>query len=275
MEREDAAARRQLLAPAGVQRGLPLAQAPAQAQAKAPPKLTSGYLFKQSAGAWKRRRWGQRWFVLDREAGVLRHFRHASPLEAVPFRQDARGALALRQAGASLVIQGDLPRGAPSPFCFTVRGGDGGRELRICANSNAEFRSWTSAISAVLGPARLAARRGSDSGGHQAATPQVAQPAVQPLPAAGPSATQRSGAAPTAEARQRPKAVVPLRDAGAVHIADEVREVVSNSVTRKRSCCCSSCFTASSARRRRNGCADRPQPDHRFVPPYPAIELGH
>ncbi|KAG7390107.1 hypothetical protein PHYPSEUDO_008810 [Phytophthora pseudosyringae] len=119
--------------------------------------LISAYLLKQSAGKWKRKRWNQRWFVLDRDTGVLRYFRHASRLETVPLRQDAHGVLSLKQAGVSLVVQGDLPPGVPTPFCFTVLV-DGQRELRLCADANAEFRQWTTAISAVISPSRAGAR---------------------------------------------------------------------------------------------------------------------
>ncbi|KAH7470637.1 hypothetical protein PRIC1_001462 [Phytophthora ramorum] len=117
----------------------------------------SAYLLKQSAGKWKRKRWNQRWFVLDRDSGVLRYFRHASPLEAVPIRQDAHGVVSLKQAGVSLVVQGDLPAGVPTPFCFTVLV-DGQRELRLCADTNVEFRHWTTAISAVISPSRATVR---------------------------------------------------------------------------------------------------------------------
>lgn len=119
--------------------------------------VLSAYLLKQSAGKWKRKRWNQRWFVLDRDNGVLRYFRHASPLEAVPLRQDAHGVVLLKQAGVSLVVQGDLPPGVPTPFCFTVLV-DGQRELRICADTNAEFRQWTTAISAIISPSRAGAK---------------------------------------------------------------------------------------------------------------------
>lgn len=169
-------------APAAAARASPVHSTAGDAGPRRVPRRTAlkaGYLFKQSSGKWKRRRWNQRWFVLDCEAGVLKHFRHASPLEAVPFRPDAHGAMALRQAGASLVIQGDLPRGAPSPFCFTVHAG-GGRKLRICANSNAEFREWTSAISAVLGPSRLSSGRRSDE--------TLASPLPSPSPSLSPPA---------------------------------------------------------------------------------------
>ncbi|CAH0482267.1 unnamed protein product [Peronospora belbahrii] len=113
----------------------------------------SAYLLKQSAGKWKRKRWNQRWFVLDRENGILRYFRHASLLESVPLRQDAHGVLLLKQAGVSLVVQGDLPPGVPTPFCFTVLA-NGQREVRLCADTKAEFRQWTTAISAVISPSR-------------------------------------------------------------------------------------------------------------------------
>ncbi|GMF11882.1 unnamed protein product [Phytophthora lilii] len=117
----------------------------------------SAYLLKQSAGKWKRKRWNQRWFVLDRDSGVLRYFRHASALEGVATRQDVHGVLALKQAGVSLVVQGDLPAGVPTPFCFTVLV-DGQRELRLCADTNAEFRQWTTAISAIISPSRAGVR---------------------------------------------------------------------------------------------------------------------
>ncbi|KAL3672426.1 hypothetical protein V7S43_003108 [Phytophthora oleae] len=119
--------------------------------------LISAYLLKQSAGKWKRKRWNQRWFVLDRDNGILRYFRHASPLEAMPLQQDAHGVVLLKQAGVSLVVQGDLPPGVPTPFCFTVLV-DGQRELRICADTNAEFRQWTTAISAIISPSRAGAK---------------------------------------------------------------------------------------------------------------------
>ncbi|ETO69034.1 hypothetical protein F444_14274 [Phytophthora nicotianae P1976] len=119
--------------------------------------LISAYLLKQSAGKWKRKRWNQRWFVLDRDSGLLRYFRHASPLEAVPLRQDAHGVVSLKQGGVSLVVQGDLPSGVPTPFCFTVLV-DGQRELRLCADTNVEFRQWTTSISAIISPVRAGLR---------------------------------------------------------------------------------------------------------------------
>lgn len=124
-------------------------------RAQAAPFLKYGYLFKQSSGKWKRKRWNQRWFVLDSETGLLKYFRHASLPEAVGFRQDAHGALQLQEKGVSLVIQGDLPRGVPTPFCFTVSG-TGSREIRICADTNQEFKEWTNAISLVMSPREIA-----------------------------------------------------------------------------------------------------------------------
>ncbi|KAF1787223.1 PH domain-like [Phytophthora cactorum] len=119
--------------------------------------LISAYLLKQSAGKWKRKRWNQRWFVLDRDSGLLRYFRHASPLETVPLRQDAHGVVSLKHGGVSLVVQGDLPSGVPTPFCFTVLV-EGQRELRLCADTNAEFRQWTATISAIISPMRAGLR---------------------------------------------------------------------------------------------------------------------
>ncbi|CAH0485337.1 unnamed protein product [Peronospora farinosa] len=119
----------------------------------------SAYLLKQSAGKWKRKRWNQRWFVLDRKNGILRYFRYASPLESVSSRQDAHGVLSLKQTGVSLVVQGDLPPGVPTPFCFTVLA-EGQQEIRLCADTKAEFRQWTTAISAVISPSRAGLRVG-------------------------------------------------------------------------------------------------------------------
>ncbi|KAG6951964.1 hypothetical protein JG688_00013499 [Phytophthora aleatoria] len=119
--------------------------------------LISAYLLKQCAGKWKRKRWNQRWFVLDRDSGLLRYFRHASPLETVPLRQDAHGVVSLKHGGVSLVVQGDLPSGVPTPFCFTVLV-EGQRELRLCADTNAEFRQWTATISAIISPMRAGLR---------------------------------------------------------------------------------------------------------------------
>ncbi|GLE05126.1 hypothetical protein PINS_up014114 [Pythium insidiosum] len=89
-----------------------------------------GFLFKQSNGKWKRKRWNQRWF-------------------------DAHGVMNLKDAGVSLVIQGDLPRNVPTPFCFTLS--DGSRAYVICADSNQDFREWTGTISAILSPRKAAA----------------------------------------------------------------------------------------------------------------------
>lgn len=136
-------------------------QAPPSPSKRSPaPFLKYGYLFKQSSGKWKRKRWNQRWFVLDSETGVLTYFRHASLPEAVHFRQDAHGALQLQEKGVTLVIQGDLPRGVPTPFCFTVSGRSG-REIRICADTNQEFKEWTNAISLVMSPRDIAERHGT------------------------------------------------------------------------------------------------------------------
>jgi hypothetical protein len=118
-----------------------------------------GYLFKQSSGSWKRKRWNQRWFVLDNETGILKYFRHESLPEAVPFRQDSHGMIYLKEPGASLVIQGDLPRNVPTPFCFTVC--DASRSFLICADSNQDFREWTSTISAILSPRKTTTPEGA------------------------------------------------------------------------------------------------------------------
>ncbi|GAB9462530.1 hypothetical protein Gpo141_00000019 [Globisporangium polare] len=128
------------------------------------PFLKYGYLFKQSSGKWKRKRWNQRWFVLDSETGLLKYFRHASLPEAVGFRQDAHGALQLQEKGVSLVIQGDLPRGVPTPFCFTVSGA-GSREIHICADTNQEFKEWTNAISLVMSPREVTESEDQDEHG--------------------------------------------------------------------------------------------------------------
>jgi hypothetical protein len=89
---------------------------------------------------------------LDYEAGTLKYFRHASLPEAVPFRQDGHGVILLKEKGALFMIQGDLPRGVPTPFCFTIS--DENKEFRICADSSQEFKEWSHAISAVMGPHR-------------------------------------------------------------------------------------------------------------------------
>lgn len=121
---------------------------------KRPSPVKCGYLFKQSSGKWKRKRWNQRWFVLDYDTGTLKYFRHASMPEAVPFRQDAHGMMLLKDSSVSLVIQSDLPRGIPTPFCFTLA--DGNRQFIICADSNQDFRDWTSAITVILSPRKAA-----------------------------------------------------------------------------------------------------------------------
>jgi hypothetical protein len=130
--------------------------------ANKPPALKCGYLFKQSSGKWKRKRWNQRWFVLDSDSGVLKYFRHASPPEIVHTRQDAHDAMQLTAKGVSLVIQGDLPRGVPTPFCFTVSSGTH-RAFRICTDTNQEFKEWTNAISLVMSP-REPAGESEDAG---------------------------------------------------------------------------------------------------------------
>ncbi|OWZ22435.1 hypothetical protein PHMEG_0002873 [Phytophthora megakarya] len=144
--------------------------------------LLSAYLLKQSAGKWKPKRWNQRWFVLDRDSGILRYFRHASPLEAVPLRQDAHGVLLLKQAGVSLVVQGDLPTGVPTPFCFTVMA-DGQREVRLCADTNAEFRQWTAAISTIISPSKTG--------------PRTPEPKVEPTRTSAASSTSSAAKVPS------------------------------------------------------------------------------
>ncbi|CAI5742670.1 unnamed protein product [Hyaloperonospora brassicae] len=116
--------------------------------------LVSSYLLKQSAGKWKRKRWNQRWVVLDPDKGVLRYFRYASPLVSLALRQDAHGVLSLKHKGVSLVVQGgDVSAGVPTPFCFSIlHGDDGQQEVRLCADSDVEFRRWTTAIAAVIAP---------------------------------------------------------------------------------------------------------------------------
>lgn len=124
------------------------------AAAGGPPRLKCGYLLKQSSGKWKRRRWNQRWVVLHYDTGVLTYFRHASQPEAVPLRQDAHGSMQLKGApGVSLVIQGGgLSHGVPAPFCFTVSDATKRLQLRLCADTNQDFKEWTSAIASVMSP---------------------------------------------------------------------------------------------------------------------------
>lgn len=184
--------------------------------AGAPPFLKFGYLSKQSAGKWKRRRWNQRWFVLDSETGLLTYFRHASLPEAVHFRQDAHGALHLREKGVTLVIQGDLPRGVPTPFCFTVSGPDA-REIRICADSNQEFKEWTNAISLVMSPREAPESNGSvaataavvatnRSGGSAHDSSSSSSSSCPPSPSRGEEESASDAEAPRARVRQRSRA---------------------------------------------------------------------
>uniref|UniRef100_A0AAV1T4Q0 PH domain-containing protein n=1 Tax=Peronospora matthiolae TaxID=2874970 RepID=A0AAV1T4Q0_9STRA len=136
--------------------GLPLS-APSASHVPPPvpsTALLASYLLKQSAGKWKRKRWNQRWFVLDQDKGVLRYFRYASPLASLDLRQDAHGVLQLKQKGVSLVVQGRLPAGVPlTPFCFSILYGDEGQqEVRLCADSDVDFRKWTMAVAALITP---------------------------------------------------------------------------------------------------------------------------
>ncbi|OQR82598.1 hypothetical protein ACHHYP_15750 [Achlya hypogyna] len=117
----------------------------------------AGYLTKHNAGKWKRRRWHQRWFVLEK--GVLSYYKYASS-KAID-RSDAHGELQLHGTGALLVIQGDLPRGTPTPFCFSISVGS--KTLMVCADTDVDFREWTDAISATInqdGPAQTDSCKG-------------------------------------------------------------------------------------------------------------------
>ncbi|EQC34345.1 hypothetical protein SDRG_08117 [Saprolegnia diclina VS20] len=100
----------------------------------------AGYLTKHNTGKWMRRRWHQRWFVL--ENGVLSYYKYRD-------RAYAHGALQLHGTGALLTIQGDLPPGTPTPFCFNISVGV--KSLLVCAESDDDFREWTNAISATIG----------------------------------------------------------------------------------------------------------------------------
>jgi hypothetical protein len=178
-------------APAGGAR-LPATSSTSSRPADQKSAFISAYLLKQSAGKWKRKRWNQRWFVLDKDSGLLLYFRHASPLEDVPLRQDVHGVLSLKQAGVSLVVQGDLPAGVPTPFCFTVLV-DGQREVRLCADTNAEFRQWTTAISAIISPSRgtrsseakvVTSRPVSPASSTSSSSAEVPSPLQTPVPEA-------------------------------------------------------------------------------------------
>lgn len=140
-----------------------------------------GYLLKQSSGSWKRKRWNQRWFVLDTDTGILKYFRHESLPEAVPFRQDAHAVISLKEPGGSLVIQGDLPHGVPTPFCFTVF--DGSRSFLICADTTHEFLEWTSAIASILSPRKTSAA--AEPASTKQSPPSPVKPLEQDMESAG------------------------------------------------------------------------------------------
>ncbi|TMW63843.1 hypothetical protein Poli38472_002784 [Pythium oligandrum] len=169
-----------------------------------------GYLFKQSSGKWHRRRWNQRWFVLDYDTGILKYFRHASLPEAVPFRQDAHGVILLKEPGVSLVILGDLPRGVPTPFCFTVSDSSN-RSFLICADTNVDFREWTSAISAILSPRKavetiepIPTSQDSTRVTVKAASPSSPRPRPPPLVIPEPSVAVVEAKAPVAAPTKAP-----------------------------------------------------------------------
>ncbi|RLN83134.1 hypothetical protein BBJ28_00006251 [Nothophytophthora sp. Chile5] len=186
--------------------------------------LLSAYLLKQSAGKWKRKRWNQRWFVLDREHGVLKYFRHASPLEAVPLRQDAHGVVALKQPGVALVVQGDLPRGVPTPFCFTVLA-DGQPQVRLCADTTAEFRLWTSAISAIISPPRTNSRGSGEAKSLPAQTlSSSSSSSVSPSPLPSPVLPSSSSTERTMQSDDDGTVTMPSKD-------DEILTLVTQVAT--------------------------------------------
>ncbi|OQR93190.1 hypothetical protein THRCLA_08507 [Thraustotheca clavata] len=100
----------------------------------------SGYLTKHNTGKWKRRRWHERWFVLEK--GVLSYYKYANA------NAEAHGSLLLQGTSALLTIQGDVPRGTPTPFCFNITVGT--KTLMLCANTDEEFQEWTNAISSTI-----------------------------------------------------------------------------------------------------------------------------
>lgn len=199
----------------------PLVAPPPAAAGGTPPRLKCGYLLKQSSGKWKRRRWNQRWVVLHYDTGVLTYFRHASQPEAVPLRQDAHGSMQLKGVpGVSMVIQGGgLSHGVPAPFCFTVADAARRLELRLCADSNQDFKEWTSAIASVMSPPKQQHSSNVDAGSDavvSAATGGAQTPlddAFAPAPLS-PTVYSASSSSSSASSSPRPDRKVRVKGAG-------------------------------------------------------------
>jgi len=116
------------------------------------PQMKCGYLSKQNTGKWKRKRWHQRWFVLNHITGVLSYYKYAStslnPNGTVREDAHAHGSLLLKGTSALMSIQCELPRGTPTPFCFNISVGS--KALMVCADTEQDFREWTEAIVATI-----------------------------------------------------------------------------------------------------------------------------
>lgn len=184
--------------------------APPAAAGGTPPRLKCGYLLKQSSGKWKRRRWNQRWVVLHYDTGVLTYFRHASQPEAVPLRQDAHGSVQLKGVpGVSLVIQGGgLSHGVPAPFCFTVSDATRRLQLRLCADTNQDFKEWTSAIASAMSPPQPQHSNGdvgSDAVASTVTGPQTISPLDDPFVPAPLSPTVYSASSSSSSASSSPQ----------------------------------------------------------------------
>ncbi|EEY54261.1 uncharacterized protein PITG_07868 [Phytophthora infestans T30-4] len=150
-------------------------------------KYVCGYLHKISDSKWgKKRSWHRRWFVLDRQRGVLSYYRH-NPANHMPTSSQGnivhmadspqsrthrdeqtllylseahpwyRGALDLNMDNVSLLFEKNLARNAPTRYFFqgstlSLHDIDSKRgvQYKLCADTETDFDLWTSAIAEAI-----------------------------------------------------------------------------------------------------------------------------
>ncbi|EGZ07681.1 hypothetical protein PHYSODRAFT_528193, partial [Phytophthora sojae] len=152
-------------------------------------KYVCGYLHKISDSKWgKKRSWHRRWFVLDRQRGVLSYYRHNpanhmptssashgnivhmadspqdqdhDPQQTLLYLNEShpwyRGALDLNMDNVSLLFEKTLARNAPTRYFFQVStlslhdiDSKRGVQYKLCADTETDFDLWTSAIAEAI-----------------------------------------------------------------------------------------------------------------------------
>eukprot|EP00993_Chasmostoma_nieuportense_P003282 NODE_400_length_2293_cov_88.446445_g371_i0.p1 GENE.NODE_400_length_2293_cov_88.446445_g371_i0~~NODE_400_length_2293_cov_88.446445_g371_i0.p1 ORF type:complete len:737 (-),score=153.65 NODE_400_length_2293_cov_88.446445_g371_i0:45-2255(-) len=120
-------------------------------------QLLTGLLLKISDGKWNKGKWHRRWFVLDKDYGVLRCYTSEKEYLNLKKRQRSSEAHDLNCANAALLFEAQYAERAPTCWFFQVSmQGRGEREtkttplLKLCAECESDYIIWINAIGVAV-----------------------------------------------------------------------------------------------------------------------------